>query len=139
MSCGRLLFAACLLVLFAGCSSGATRFKVKGKVVDGDKAVLPDENSSIHLTFMKPEEIEGKDNDRFATMLNPTDGTFEIESEGGIPAGQYRVLFRSMSLKPSPTTQFINRFQSKDTSPVLVDVIDEKTPLVIDISVYKKK
>lgn len=132
---------ALCLALVVGCSSsGPAHFKVKGKVVDGAKPVLPDPNSSIHLTFT-PQVPAGQAFSLYSAMLKSDDGTFEIHGDTltGMPAGKYRVSLRSMSPNPSPLSQLLNRKFSEDRSPIVVDVVDDKTPLVIDIASYKGK
>jgi hypothetical protein len=128
------------VIFSGGCSSSPAHFKVRGKVVDGDKAVLPDPNSSIHLNFVQIVD-EGKPFNSYGTMLNPEDGTFEVVGNefDGMPAGKYRVQMSSISPNPSATIKLItSRFQSS-ASPIVVDIVDDKTPLVIDIAPYKKK
>jgi hypothetical protein len=133
--------ALCCLAIVAGCSSAPPHFKVKGKVVDGANAVLPDKNTSIHLTFV-PEAADGKGFDLYNAMLNSEDGSFEVEGNEsiGMPAGKYRVKMRSMAMiNPSALSQLINRKFANDPSPIIVDVVDDKTPVVIDIALFKKK
>jgi hypothetical protein len=128
-----------VLITIAGCSSGPPGYKIAGKVVDGDKPVLPDPNLSLRMTFMQVVE-EGKAYNLYSTMLKPEDGSFEMlgNDSSGVPAGKYRVKFMSMS-PTSATTKFLNaRFRS-DASPILIDIVDDKAPVVIDISSYKKK
>ena len=124
----------------AGCSSGVPRYIIKGKVVDGDKPVLPDPNNSISMHFIQQLE-EGKFFDIYVTQLNAEDGTFAMigNEDTGIPAGKYRVKFRTVLVNPSAMSKLLMQKFGNEKSPILIDIVDDKTPLVIDIAPYKGK
>jgi hypothetical protein len=132
--------SACLLLLFAGCTSGPPRFIIKGKVIDGAKEVKPDPNSSIHMQWVQQVD-EGKAAQNYSTMLNPDDGSFEMNGneDGGVIPAKYRVKFTSLSPKPSPLINFLNNRFGQDTSPIFIDIVDDKNPVVIDIATHRKR
>jgi len=133
-------FGVCFLMAFAGCSSGPPTFIIKGKVVDGAKPLLPDAGTSIQIVFAQQAD-EGKAAYSYSTRLNADDGTFEMlgNESAGVPAGKYRVALLETTLKPSATAAFLNARFRLDNSPIIVDIVDDKTPLEIDISRYRKK
>jgi len=135
-----LYLSACFLIAFAGCSSGPPHYKIKGKVVDGDKPLLPDPNSSITIIFAQIAD-EGKGANSYTTQLSAEDGSFEIIGNEltGMPAGKYRVKFNSLSPSPSPTIKLLNQKFGTDRSPIELTIVDDKTPLVIDIAPFKRK
>jgi hypothetical protein len=132
--------SACLLLVFAGCTSGPPRFIIKGKVVDGAKEVKPDPNSSIHMQWVQQVD-EGKAGQSYSTMLNPDDGSFEMtgNEDGAVLAAKYRVKFTSLSPKPSPLINFLNGRFGLDNSPLFIDIVDDKNPLTIDIAPHRKR
>ena len=139
-----LIFAATLAGFgAAGCSSGSPHFVVKGKVVDGDKSILPDPNekNAIHILFVQQRD-DGKPPEMYSSSLNREDGTFELKGhdDSGVIPGKYRVKFNSvMPDAKAVTSRLLMQKFSTDTSPILVDIVDGKTPLAIDIGPHKNK
>lgn len=133
---------ALLTASTAGCTTKAPLYKVKGKLVDGDKAVVADPKSSILLTFVQQVEAEQPFNMYTARITDDVaTGEFLITGEAGegLPKGNYRIKLRTMSPQPSPLALLINKKFNNDKSPLMVTITDDKTPLVIDIAPYKNK
>jgi hypothetical protein len=132
-------FLSFLAVALAGCTPEPPSFIISGRVVYGEKPVLPDEGSSVSMTLI-PQVGEDKLYDLYSTRLNTEDGSFEIHGikTKGVPPGKYRVKFTSLSMKPSPMVNLLNQRFGTDQSPVLIDVVDDKTPIVIDLKQFAK-
>lgn len=126
----------------AGCSNKTPHYMVKGTLVDGGKAVVPDPKSSILLTFVQQVEGDQPFNLYTARIIDDVaTGEFLVTGEAGdgIPKGNYRVKLRTMSPQPSPLALLINQKFNHEKSPLMVTITDDQTPLVIDIGPYKGK
>src|SRR5262245_18877901 len=106
-----LVAAMALTLAAAGCTPAVRHYAVKGKLMDGEKAVLPDPKTSLLLTFVQQVEAEKSFNTYTARITEDvTTGEFLVTSNSGegLPAGSYRVKIRSTSPQPSPAAALLN-------------------------------
>ena len=74
--------------------------------------------------------------DSYPTRIKAEDSSFVLEGKGGqgIPPGKYRVEIQQMANPGTAAIPDMNERFGKDTSKIIVEVTDGKTPLVIDLA-----
>lgn len=88
----------------------------------------------VGLVFI-PIVDPGTPFDTYPTRMN-ADSTFTVEGKTGqgIPPGKYRVSIQQMVPGgPAAITEMNERF-SDEKSPIIVEIVDSKTPVVIDLA-----
>jgi len=134
-----LLSALCLTIclLVPACSSGPKTYKVTGTLVNKEKPYTVAAGGGVTLVFIPVDA--GTAVDTYPAYMDADTSKFTVEGrEGkGMPPGKYRVSIQQMVPGGPPAINDMNERFSEAASPIIVEITDGKTPLVIDLAKTK--
>jgi hypothetical protein len=117
---------ACLLVLLPGC--GQSGVSPEGKLLKNGQPFVPGEGEFVQISFVSV--TEGKEGGSYLASFDPTDSSFTLSEDKGIPPGKYRVSVQLMKKHKD----LLQGKYGPTTSPFVVDIQTGKEEIKVDLA-----